>query len=75
MNQWEDDLLVAIKSVRNGYKVVELPPRQANTVTSSQVFDYEQAEAYIADQYPTATIVPIEDIEEETWRRQHNEYS
>lgn len=73
MDQWEDDTLVAIKSVRNGqYKVMELPARQTTIITYSKPFnDYEQAEQFIEEQYSTAITVPVEDIEEEVQRRVH----
>jgi hypothetical protein len=67
MRQWEDDTLVTIKPLDNGkFKVIELPARHTETVTSRRSFTgYEQAEQYIDDQYPTALSVQPEDIEEE----------
>jgi len=72
MNEWQDETLVAIESQRNGkYKVLELPARQTDVLTSRRSFkDHEQAETYIDDQYPTAMSVQIEDIQEEKSRRQ-----
>jgi hypothetical protein len=71
MQQWEDDTLVAISSERGGrYRVLELPARSGRVHPSRRTFPaYEQAEDYINDQYPSALVVPIEDIQEEKKRR------
>lgn len=75
MNQWEDDLLVAIHALDiNKFKVLELPPRQSRLIVSRRTFTtYEQAESYVDDQYPTALAVQSHDITDEAKRREHNE--
>ena len=67
MSEWYDDTLVAILYMHHGrYKVLELPARQTTTVTSRRSFrEYEVAEEYMVEQYPTALRVQVEDIAEE----------
>lgn len=71
MNQWEDDLLVAIQSITpDRFKVLELPPRQSTFIVSRRTFTtYEQAESYIDKQYPTALSVQNDDLQDEAKRR------
>lgn len=71
MYQWQDDTLVAIRQADNGkFKVIELPARQVKVYSSKKSFRlYEQAEDYIAAQYPTGLRVGYEDIAEEVATR------
>ena len=71
MQEWFDDTLVAIMAQRGGrYRVLELPARQADVIPSRRTFtSAEQAEDFISDQYPSALVVPIEDVREEAKRR------
>lgn len=72
MNQWHNDTLVAIKTLDNGtFKVLELPARQVDIITSRRSFrTFEAAQAYIADQYPQATEFSAGDLELERAGRQ-----
>jgi len=67
MRQWEDDTLVATKITESGkFKVIELPARETEVITSRRTFGtIAKAEAYMLDQYPTATVVFPSDIEAE----------
>jgi len=71
MNEWEDDTLVAIEIKDNGTcKVLELPARQTNVITSRRTFaSWDAAEGYIDDQYPGALAVQAEDVRAEARNR------
>jgi hypothetical protein len=59
MHQWQDDTLVATKITGSGkFKVIELPARETEVITSRRTFStIGKAEAWMLDQYPTATVV------------------
>jgi hypothetical protein len=67
MNQWYDETLVATKTTERGkFKVIELPARETEVITSRRTFGtIGSAEAWMLDQYPTATAVFPSDIEAE----------
>ncbi len=67
MRQWEDDTLVAVKVTNGGkFKVIELPARETEVIASHRIFStMVKAEAWMLDQYPTATVVFPSDIEAE----------
>jgi len=67
MHQWQDDTLVATTITESGkFKVIELPARSTEVITSRSTFKtLYKAEAYMLDQYPNATVVHPSDIEAE----------
>jgi hypothetical protein len=73
MMQWHDDTLVAIHQLaKRRFKVVELPARSVDLVTSRKSFVTEElAEDYLKDQYSHvgATTVSMSDLVNEQERR------